>query len=125
MNSVLIVDDSDFDRKMIRKAIAANRKDITFIEMHTGKTIAGMTSLDVPSVAIIDIRMPGMDGFDTLKAIRQRALSQDFPILMVSGSEQAEDREMSEAAGADGYYVKPESASAYFSLGRKICDRYL
>ena len=125
MDKVLIIDDSDFDRKMIKKAIAFKHENLEFTELSSGKSIADFIALDRPRIAIIDIRMPGMDGFEVLDVIRSMPELCDLPVLMVSGSEQPEDREMATARGASGYYVKPPSAADYFSLGRDIYDQYL
>ena len=125
MDKVLIIDDSDFDRKMIRRAIASNSTDIEFTELSSGLMAAELMSSETPSLAIVDIRMPGMDGFDVLESIRSLPTFGDVPVLMISGSEQPKDREMATALGASGYYVKPPSAADYTSLGQEICDLYL
>lgn len=125
MDRVLIIDDSDFDRKMIRRAIASKRDNIEFTELSSGRTVAERMAAETPSLAIVDIRMPGMDGFEVLETIRSLPTFGDIPVLMVSGSEQPEDREMATARGASGYYVKPSSAADYISLGQDIYDLYL
>jgi CheY-like chemotaxis protein len=125
MDKVLIIDDSDFDRKMIRRAIASNSTDIEFTELSSGLMAAELMSSETPSLAIVDIRMPGMDGFDVLESIRSLPTFGDVPVLMISGSEQPKDREMAATRGASGYYVKPPSAAEYNSLGQEICDLYL
>lgn len=125
MDRVLIIDDSDFDRKMIRRAIASKHKNIEFSELSSGRTVAERMAAETPSLAIVDIRMPGMDGFEVLDTIRSLPTFGDIPVLMISGSEQPEDREMATARGASGYYVKPPSAADYVSLGQDIYDRYL
>ncbi|MEM7730512.1 MAG: response regulator [Pseudomonadota bacterium] len=125
MNKVLIVDDNAFDRKMIQRAIAAKGVPVEFMELEGGHDAARTIAEITPKVAIVDIRMPGMDGFEVLESIRMTPGISNTPVLIVSGSEQAEDRVMAEQRGADGYFVKPPSASAYYSLGREIYDRYL
>jgi len=125
MNKVLIIDDSDFDRKMIMRAIAAKRDNVVFTELSSGQALGDLIGKETPKIAIVDIRMPGMDGFEVLDVIRSTPNCAELPVLMVSGSEQSRDREMAEAKGASDYFVKPPSAAAYFSLGRDIYDRYL
>lgn len=125
MDKVLIVDDCDFDRKMIRKAIASKRSNLEFTELESGREIADLITQEIPKIAIIDIRMPGMDGFQVLDTIRSIPDMLDLPVVMISGSEHPQDREMAEAHGANGYFVKPPTVADYFSLGRNIYDQYL
>jgi len=125
MDKVLIVDDSAFDRKMIIKAITSKDSNVDFTELSNGLSIFDTITKVHPKIAIVDIRMPGMDGFEILDKIRSIPECTDMPVLMVSGSEQPQDREMATARGANGYFVKPPTAAGYFSLGRTIYDRYL
>lgn len=125
MNKVLIIDDSDFDRKMIKMALSSKCANLQFIELPAGHKVLEVLSEETPQVAIVDIRMPGMDGFDVLKAIRSQSYGETLPVLIVSGSDEPEDRNAAERKGASGYFVKPPSAAAYFSMGRDIYNQYL
>ncbi|MGJ8561322.1 MAG: response regulator [Litorimonas sp.] len=125
MDKVLIIDDSDFDRKMIKKAIASSRPDVVFTELSSGRSVAEIIAQEAPVMAIVDIRMPGMDGFEVLETIRAIPEFSDLTVIMVSGSAQAEDREMATARGANGYFVKPPSVADYITLGRDIYEQYL
>lgn len=125
MTDVLIVDDSDFDRRMIRKAILAKCPDVRFIELDRGERVTQHIMTENPALTILDVRIPGQDGFDILSAIRAVPDLEDHPVLMVSGSNADKDRALAKHGGANGYFVKPPTASAYFSLGRDICEQYL
>ena len=125
MDKVVIIDDSEFDRAMICKAIALQSSDVTFMELSTGENAAEIIASENPKLVILDIRMSGLDGFTVLDTIKQHPIASNTPILMVSGSEQPEDRLIATQGGADGYYVKPPTAAAYFSLGKKLYDQYL
>jgi len=66
-------------------------------------------------VVFMDCSMPGMDGFETVRRIRNRsarALDPDIPILAITAHSQAEDRERCLSAGMQGYLVKPISSHA-------------
>lgn len=125
MDKVIVIDDSKFDRAMICKSIAMKSSDVTFLELSDGENAANIIAAEQPKFAILDIRMPGMDGFAILESIRQHPVASKIPILMISGSEQPEDKRLAVQGGADGYYVKPPTAAAYFSLGKSLYDRYL
>jgi CheY-like chemotaxis protein len=60
-----------------------------------------------PSVLFLDIGMPGMDGYEVARAIRQQAECRDVTLVAVSGWGYQEDRVRSKAAGIDYHLVKP------------------
>jgi DNA-binding response OmpR family regulator len=59
-----------------------------------------------PNIILLDIMMPGTDGFAFLKAIREEKLAEDSIIIMLTNQGQQEDIEKAMELGADGYIVK-------------------
>ena len=59
------------------------------------------------SLVILDLFMPGMDGFEFLEAVRSQSRFNRLPVLVLSGSEKSEDRVRALEAGADDFVVKP------------------
>jgi CheY-like chemotaxis protein len=62
-----------------------------------------------PNAVLLDLVMPGMDGFGFLERIRKDSLIQDAVILMLTNQGQESDIERARALGADGYIVKASS----------------
>ncbi len=60
-----------------------------------------------PSLIILDIQMPGMDGFETMQRLKQNGDTRGIPVICVTGLAMQEDRERCLAAGAHGYLTKP------------------
>jgi PAS domain S-box-containing protein len=60
-----------------------------------------------PSVMLLDIGMPGMDGLEVARRVRQRSSSRDLTVIALSGWGQDEDRRRSREAGIDYHMVKP------------------
>jgi CheY-like chemotaxis protein len=60
-----------------------------------------------PDVVLLDIGLPGMNGYDVAKRIRQEPDLQDIVLIAVTGYGQASDRQHSQAAGFDHHLVKP------------------
>jgi CheY-like chemotaxis protein len=60
-----------------------------------------------PQVVVLDLGMPGMDGFDTARAIRATAWGAETRLLALTGRDGAEDRRMTAAAGFEAHLVKP------------------
>lgn len=127
MSRVLIIDDSDFDRRMIRKSIEAmaSGREIAFTELPGGIGATDVMERERPDLTVLDIRMPGMDGFEVLSQIRDRTAIRDMTVIMVSGSNEQRDRALASQNGADDYYVKPARAAEYFELGSNIVRSYL
>lgn len=62
-----------------------------------------------PDLVILDIMMPGCNGFEVLKFIRQHPGLANLPVLMLSAKGQVRDRECAEALGATAFMTKPFS----------------
>jgi CheY-like chemotaxis protein/two-component sensor histidine kinase len=73
---------------------------------HDGVRALELARAEKPDVLLLDIGLPGMDGYEVCRSIRESGLS-DMRVLAVSGFGQAADRQRSKAAGFDGHFVKP------------------
>jgi two-component system response regulator len=62
-----------------------------------------------PDVIVLDLRMPGMDGFEFLTWLRSRPAFGSLPVLVFTCSPRGEDKVRALAAGATGYFLKPVS----------------
>lgn len=69
---------------------------------------------------LLDINMPRVNGFDTLKAIRSHPEYKDTPVLMLSASEDEADMFQSFELGGDGYMVKPFAGDEFFAAVQNI-----
>jgi CheY-like chemotaxis protein len=63
----------------------------------------------VPDVVILDIGLPGMDGFQIARAMRERDATASALLIALTGYGQASDRQRSHEAGFDRHFVKPVS----------------
>ena len=68
----------------------------------------------------IDINMPRVDGFETLKTIRSHPSYSDIPVFMLSASDEEEDKRKSEDLGSNGYIVKPFSDGQFYEIVKKV-----
>jgi PAS domain S-box-containing protein len=69
-----------------------------------------------PNVVLLDIGMPGMDGYEVAKRIRERQEFKDVTLIALTGWGQADDRRRSQEAGFDHHLVKPADIAALQSL---------
>jgi len=71
-----------------------------------------------PDLVLLDIMMPGMDGYETIRAIRDLDQIRHIPILAVTAKAMKGDREKCLASGASDYIAKPVDLDQLFSLMR-------
>jgi len=125
MGKILIVDDSDFDRLMIARALNKNIEDLVLFEFSNGQDALDQIIEVLPDLIVLDVRMPGMDGFEVLLSIRRNPDFKDRSVVMLSGSADAKDMKMAEECGANAYYVKPSNIQAYYDIAQEIQSQYL
>ncbi|MEM1384840.1 MAG: response regulator [Pseudomonadota bacterium] len=62
---------------------------------------------DPPAVVVLDVMMPGLDGFETLRRLRADPRGARVPVIVLTAKGQREDRETALASGADAFITKP------------------
>jgi len=120
MGPILIIDDSSADRFLIKKALLTQQSDLKLIELETGHNVVNVIKENNPVATLLDVRMPGIDGFDTLKMIRQEQGLEDHKVLMLSGSEEPSDIKIAQESGANIFLTKPASFAEYTELAKSI-----
>ena len=100
---IFIVDDDKDLREMIC-SIFSHAGYTRLITAASGKEALALLSKKMPGIIILDVMMPGMDGFALLQEVR--AVS-SVPVLMLTAKGEAEDRFSGFELGADDYLVKP------------------
>lgn len=101
--SILVVDDEQDLRVMI-KSIFEHAGYTQVITAASAQEALKILSKKMPEIIILDVMMPGMDGFELLQEIR--AVSK-VPVLMLTAKGEAEDRFSGFELGADDYLIKP------------------
>jgi CheY-like chemotaxis protein len=69
-----------------------------------------------PEVVLVDLGLPGMDGYELARAVRESPLGQTTLLIAVTGYGQTEDRRRSKEVGFDAHLVKPVSQSLLAAL---------
>lgn len=102
---VMIVDDYHIDRMMIKKFLLQNKFQVC--EAENGQDALEMLKKEQPSLILLDVSMPVMDGFETCRRIKQMQETADIPVIMVTASEDDFAVNQSFDAGANEYIFKP------------------
>ncbi|GAB1544848.1 hypothetical protein NUACC21_75240 [Scytonema sp. NUACC21] len=103
MALILIVDDAAFTRRMIRKSLVAAGYEI--LEASNGQEGLEMAAVHNPDCMLIDLLMPGMDGFAVLEALRD--LQSTIPVIVISADIQENVKQRCLELGAAGFINKP------------------
>ena len=122
MGRLLIIDDDKTDRFLMKKALLKQRETLELIELEQGFEAVKVIKEKQPLATLLDIRMPGLDGFDVLKMIRQDPQLREHPVYMVSGSEEPSDMALAREFGASGYLTKPGSVGGYGELAKTVSE---
>ena len=119
MSKVLIVEDEDAIAEIERDYLELSGFDVTLAsDGKEGLDIALKEDFDI---IILDIMLPGMDGFDICKEIRTE---KDIPIIMVSAKKEDIDKIRGLGIGADDYMTKPFSPSELVARVKAHLARY-
>ncbi len=104
---ILLVDDAPSSCFMLRKLLEALGQEVLTAE--SGVQALAVLEQSVPDLVISDIGMPGMDGYELARRIRQDARWSGVVLVALTGYGLEDDRELARAAGFDRYLVKPAS----------------
>ncbi|MEI8145209.1 MAG: response regulator [Alphaproteobacteria bacterium] len=117
---VLIVDDDELDRMLLAEAIkSCEPATIVAHAVNGDEALIAVRSFD-PTVIVLDINMPGMDGFEVLGRLKSDPATKQIPVTMFSSSSQKSDIDRSVALEASGYINKPGNLSEYRSVALKV-----
>jgi putative two-component system response regulator len=102
---ILIVDDETIARITIEALLSAEKYDLHFAQ--TGAEGILLAAQVLPDVILLDVMMPGMNGFEACKQIRLMPSLAEVPIILVTALDDRESRISGLKAGADDFITKP------------------
>src|SRR5229473_1796410 len=100
---ILVVEDEKKLADALRKGLEAEKNSVRVV--HTGEEAFFLVSTEPFDLLLLDIMLPGRDGIEILKALREMDLA--VPVLILTSKDAVEDRVRGLKAGADDYLVKP------------------
>ena len=100
--TILVADDEEHLLKLLKLSFGLEGFDV--VTANDGLAAQKAFEGNQPDAAVLDIGMPGVDGFGVLQFIRQRS---DIPVILLTARDEPSYQRRAFAAGADGYMTKP------------------
>lgn len=116
--SILIVDDDNDLRKLLRTSLASSRRVIH--EAATAEDGLRVALDTLPDVLLLDIGLPGLDGFAFCRAIDDEPTLWNMKTVIISGHDATEDIDQAKRFGVDAYLIKPFSPRTVAELVERL-----
>ncbi|HEU0182216.1 MAG TPA: response regulator [Agromyces mariniharenae] len=107
---ILVVEDNPLNLKLVRDVLTAFEYEV--VEAHTGEEGVELAGTCSPDLVLMDLQLPGIDGYEALRLLRQDPRLGSVPVVAVTAFAMKEDRERTAREGFDGYLGKPISVRA-------------
>ena len=104
---ILVVEDQEDNRKIVRDLVTASGYEV--VEAATGEEGLEAAARERPDLILMDIQLPGIDGYEVTRRIKANPDLRQIPIIAVTSFALSGDDKKAFAAGCDGYVTKPFS----------------
>src|ERR1700692_3116057 len=115
---VLVVDDILSNVKLLEAKLSAEYFEV--MTAFNGLECLAKMEQAIPDIVLLDVMMPGMDGFEGCRRIKANPRTAHVPVVMVTALDQPSDRVAGLDAGADDFLTKPVDDSALFARVRGL-----
>lgn len=118
-SKIMIVDDEEHIRELVRFYL--DKEGFECLEAGNGERALEIIENQYIDLAIIDIMMPGMDGFELVEQMRQY---REIPVIMLTAKSQSKDKLRGFSLGIDDYVTKPFDPEELLARVKTILKRY-
>jgi len=115
---ILVVDDIAANVKLLEAKLSAEYYDV--ITADNGRTAIEVAEHQAPDIILLDVMMPGMDGFETCCELKANPKTAHIPVVMVTALSDVADRVRGLESGADDFLSKPVNDVALFARVRSL-----
>jgi len=117
---VLIIEDNEKNRKLVRDVL--NVKGYKTIESDAAEEGIELAIEKSPSLILLDIQLPGMDGIAALKHLKTHPRTKSMPIIAITASAMMYNRVTMLAEGFDGFQSKPINVKDFLEEVRRVLE---
>ncbi len=109
---ILIVDDSATSRKLLKEVLLGAQADYEISQVESGSAALESVALQPPDIILLDIMMPGMNGFEVCRVLKADKKTAAIPVLFITALDTVQDMIRGFQMGAADYITKPFLAGA-------------
>lgn len=120
MARILIVDDSPTEVKKISSLLEKHKHEV--LSADNGADGVAKARAERPDLVLMDVVMPGLNGFQATRQLTRSPDTQDIPVVIVTTKDQETDRVWGTRQGAKGYLVKPVDETQLINTIKELLD---
>ena len=118
--TILVIEDNPLNLELAHDLLTAAGMKV--LEARTAAEGLSTASQSKPTLILLDIRLPGMDGFAVLERLKSSPATVSIPVVALTAQAMMGDREQALAAGFDEYIAKPIDTRTFAAQVRAILD---
>jgi CheY-like chemotaxis protein len=105
MKKILLIEDNELNRDMLSRRL--QKRGYEVVMAADGETGVAMAQAEAPELILMDVSLPGIDGWEATRRLRAAPETRHIPILALTAYTTSGDREKALAAGCDDFDTKP------------------
>jgi two-component system, cell cycle response regulator DivK len=105
MKKILLIEDNELNRDMLSRRL--QKRGYEVVMAADGETGVAMAQAEAPGLILMDVSLPGIDGWEATRQLRAAPETRHIPILALTAYTTSGDREKALAAGCDDFDTKP------------------
>lgn len=118
---ILLVDDQESVLKLLDAILKVRNYDVMYAS--NGLDAVEIAMSVKPNLVLLDVMMPGMDGFKVCQTLKANAPTKDIPVVFLTARGDDADREMGERVGASGFVKKPFRSVELLNIISELIDK--
>ena len=118
---ILVVDDSKVNVKMVEESLRKGKYEV--LKAYSGEEALHKVNDNPPDLILLDILMPGIDGYEVCERLKADPKTSFIPIVMVTSLDKEEERIKGLELGAEDYITKPFSPRDLLARVRRVLSR--
>jgi two-component system cell cycle response regulator DivK len=118
---ILVVEDQEDNRQILRDLLTS--ADFEVIEAEDGEAGLAAAAAHRPDLILMDIQLPGLDGYEATRRLKADAALQGIPVIAVTSYASSSDADKARAAGCDAFVSKPFSPRQLLAKVREYLSK--